>query len=361
MSRHRYVRNLDLDEEMASDSPEYDDIDVPESYPGITETQRAQMNSGLDAVRGILDASYATDREIREALWDSYFDVDGTVQWFLQRRTEQVEKEKKAEDKRQGEIHILYIRPFPSDFFSLISGCSQWRAFGSPSSRPVPEDTPDLSHLSALQRLSLQSKAKKPGMGKSSLASLARKPAKSAPADTPATPGKLSLAAIAAKRRLATVNAPEAQVAPSGANPQLPATSVARPKTSKLAQKVKLANATLRTTSSPTSTAIPVSPSSMDVDVAAIGGSKAAITDSSDGSQRINSIPFDVGVMAAASAFGSIIVSDMNKTGPTSATAIAIRSHNTGFLFDTPSPDDIVEAKRIGTRLGKVARERGGP
>lgn len=42
------------------------------------------MSSGLTAVHAVLGSSTPiTDREIRSALWDSYFDVDGTVAYLL--------------------------------------------------------------------------------------------------------------------------------------------------------------------------------------------------------------------------------------------------------------------------------------
>lgn len=42
------------------------------------------MVSGVSAVQGVLGpGTPITDREIRDALWDSYFDVDGTVSFLL--------------------------------------------------------------------------------------------------------------------------------------------------------------------------------------------------------------------------------------------------------------------------------------
>lgn len=122
-SRHRYVRNLDLGEEMMSDPPSSDDADDargPESYPNITPSQKAQLDSGLEHIRTLLDPTYATDREVREALWDSYFDVEGTIQWFLERR-EADEKAKKAREKQKGKT-VLKLYP---NFFSAFS-------FGNP-------------------------------------------------------------------------------------------------------------------------------------------------------------------------------------------------------------------------------------
>lgn len=94
---------MDIADEMMSDPPSSDDPDDPrgpETYPDITPEQRTQMESGLTHIRSLLKRDLASDREIREALWDSYFDVEGTVQWFLDRREEQ----EKAKEKQKGMI-----------------------------------------------------------------------------------------------------------------------------------------------------------------------------------------------------------------------------------------------------------------
>jgi len=54
------------------------------AHPSHYTTTTVQMSSGLTAVRAVLGSSTPiTDREIRSALWDSYFDVDGTVAFLL--------------------------------------------------------------------------------------------------------------------------------------------------------------------------------------------------------------------------------------------------------------------------------------
>jgi len=95
---------MDIADEMMSDPPSSDDrgdARGPEFYPDITPEQRAQMESGLTHIRSLLGRDLASDREIREALWDSYFDVEATVQWFLDRRDEE-EKARKAKEKQKG-------------------------------------------------------------------------------------------------------------------------------------------------------------------------------------------------------------------------------------------------------------------
>lgn len=91
---------------MSSDPISDDDADAqrpPESYPGITPTQRAQMESGLIHVRSLVgDNKSITDRDIRESLWETYFDVEGTVEWFLEKREEETKAARKEKTKQKG-------------------------------------------------------------------------------------------------------------------------------------------------------------------------------------------------------------------------------------------------------------------
>ncbi len=63
------------------------------------------MDTGLAHVRSLLGSELSvSDRDIREALWDSYFDVDGTVDWFIQKHEEdQAEVARKEKGKQKGE------------------------------------------------------------------------------------------------------------------------------------------------------------------------------------------------------------------------------------------------------------------
>ncbi|KAI9466681.1 hypothetical protein BJY52DRAFT_1110364 [Lactarius psammicola] len=78
MSRHRFVRNLDLDEER-------DDGALSDGGDDLTPEQHAHMEAGLEGVRTVLgseEQSGFTDSFIRETLWDCYFDVEKTVEWL---------------------------------------------------------------------------------------------------------------------------------------------------------------------------------------------------------------------------------------------------------------------------------------
>lgn len=113
-SRHRYVRNLDLSEEMASDGPSDEDDEEssmsPNYYEGITSAQKAQMISGLDHVRSVVGTGVVSDREIREQLWETYFDVDSVVNWWYDKE----EKEKAEKEKQKGRLILSSLSCFAS-------------------------------------------------------------------------------------------------------------------------------------------------------------------------------------------------------------------------------------------------------
>ncbi|ETW84469.1 hypothetical protein HETIRDRAFT_170967 [Heterobasidion irregulare TC 32-1] len=80
MSRHRFVRNLDLDDER-------DDGALSDGGgEDIPPEEQAQMESGLEHIRAVLGSeaeSGLSDSVIRETLWDSYFDVEKSVEWLM--------------------------------------------------------------------------------------------------------------------------------------------------------------------------------------------------------------------------------------------------------------------------------------
>jgi hypothetical protein len=124
---------MDIADEMMSDPPSDDPDDArgPEVYPDITQEQRAQMESGFTHIRSLLGRDLASDREIREALWDSYFDVEGTVQWFLDRREEE-EKARRAKEKQKGMVYdsLLFVVRLSMHLFCetpLLSCCQPGR------------------------------------------------------------------------------------------------------------------------------------------------------------------------------------------------------------------------------------------
>ncbi|KAG0277407.1 HBS1-like protein [Linnemannia exigua] len=79
MSRHRNVRNLDLDDVLDDG---YDDEDYAEEQAMTTEEQ-AQMADATEDVKAMLGNAKVTIKEIQDALWYYYFDVDQAAVYLL--------------------------------------------------------------------------------------------------------------------------------------------------------------------------------------------------------------------------------------------------------------------------------------
>ncbi|KEP54105.1 EF Tu GTP-binding domain protein [Rhizoctonia solani 123E] len=88
MSRHRDVRNMNIHDELAEDEVS----DTHDEDEDMTDEQKDQMATGLAQVHSVLgsnDESGIDDKQIKNALWDSYFDVEGTITWLLDQRAKQ--------------------------------------------------------------------------------------------------------------------------------------------------------------------------------------------------------------------------------------------------------------------------------
>ncbi|KFY38386.1 hypothetical protein V494_04378 [Pseudogymnoascus sp. VKM F-4513 (FW-928)] len=99
MSRHKIVKNMDLDDEM-------DDYDGGEDYADdgaeeLTEEDKESMRVGTIAVREALgeDVPGITDKDIQEALWHYFYDVEKSVNYLLTSRTAKKDTEKKKKAK----------------------------------------------------------------------------------------------------------------------------------------------------------------------------------------------------------------------------------------------------------------------
>ena len=101
MSRHRAVRNLNLDDELAED----DDFDVQDGnpYDDISEDDRAQLEDALAQLVEVLgqpgNGSGFTEREMKDTLWDTYFDIDQSVASLVEERSRREQKEKRKAGK----------------------------------------------------------------------------------------------------------------------------------------------------------------------------------------------------------------------------------------------------------------------
>lgn len=103
MSRHRAVRNIDLDEELAEDS--FGEEDNP--YEDISEEDHIQLEDSLAQLVTLIgtsgDESGFTEREMKDALWNAYFDVDQALNALVEERSRRESKEK----KKAGEYYLF--------------------------------------------------------------------------------------------------------------------------------------------------------------------------------------------------------------------------------------------------------------
>nr|XP_031861142.1 uncharacterized protein CI109_003503 [Kwoniella shandongensis]KAA5528214.1 hypothetical protein CI109_003503 [Kwoniella shandongensis] len=237
MSRHRFVRNLDLDDELND-----------EEESGMSTEEQAQMATALPIARALLKdiKPPISDDTIADSLWHYWFDVEKTVGWLRQ------------DWERKGEALPEFLMPTPDQ---------QPRK----RRRLAASDTdPSLQPpLTALQRLSLSRKQPSPSPGPSGPSS------SSAASQTPDKPMS-KLALLAQKRREA------AQAAESSASPSRTPTRAATPASavqhtisespsgkplSKLAQKMAAARAAREEAAAKSDTPTkPSPPSAMEVD-----------------------------------------------------------------------------------------------
>ncbi|TVY15557.1 HBS1-like protein [Lachnellula arida] len=110
MSRHKLVKNLDLDDEL--DDFDGDDYEEAEEF---SEEDKQLLQAGSIAVRAELppdSTSQISDKQITDALWHYYYDVEKSVNYLVGT----VKKENaKKEPKVQG---VPCARPFSfADFF----------------------------------------------------------------------------------------------------------------------------------------------------------------------------------------------------------------------------------------------------
>lgn len=77
----RLVRALDLDDELEDSAL---DSLAGADYADATPEQLEQLDGALAAVREVVgNDGTLSDAEIKANLWESYYDIDGTVTWAL--------------------------------------------------------------------------------------------------------------------------------------------------------------------------------------------------------------------------------------------------------------------------------------
>ncbi|KAJ1964472.1 hypothetical protein IWQ62_002920 [Dispira parvispora] len=107
MSRHRHIRNIDLDDE------DYD-YDYPDESPQdeMTDEDYAQLQSGLQTVRGTVgDDVPVTDKEIRDMLWETYYDTEQTIAWVLETSTKRAKPKTKQSSVKPAKVTLPILVP----------------------------------------------------------------------------------------------------------------------------------------------------------------------------------------------------------------------------------------------------------
>ncbi|BEJ12368.1 hypothetical protein CspHIS471_0208280 [Cutaneotrichosporon sp. HIS471] len=270
MSRHRFVRNMDLGVELADEHPDdYDDeggysgeggytSDEPDD--GMDPEERAQMESTLPLVKEKLKdiKPPITEAAIKDSLWHYWFDADKAASWL------------RKDWEKKGEFDVLsecaQARPAsktergPGDPPAFLVPTPDQQPRPRPSARlaqeiVAPKPEPVTVLLTPLQRLKLQREKRNAASETSSPSTASALPSAKpsttvSPAPTPpldeARP-KSKLALLAQKRR---ENASKESATPSSTTPAASSTDPTPPPAdaptkpiSKLAQKMAAARA----------------------------------------------------------------------------------------------------------------------
>ncbi|KAF9170598.1 HBS1-like protein [Mortierella sp. AD011] len=98
MSRHRNVRNLDLDDVMDDG---YDEEDYAEEQT-MTEEEQAQMADATEEVKQMLGNAKVSIKEIQDALWYYYFDVNQAAVYLIDELTKKQKSAQAAAVKKTG-------------------------------------------------------------------------------------------------------------------------------------------------------------------------------------------------------------------------------------------------------------------
>ncbi|KAI8145405.1 P-loop containing nucleoside triphosphate hydrolase protein [Fennellomyces sp. T-0311] len=114
MSRHRAVRNLDIDEVLEEDdyADDYDENELDETQ--LSQEDRAQLDEGLSYVLSVVGEDIpVTDFEIKEALWYYYFDREETVNWVVE-KIAKIKAEEEKQKKKAAKKAAKAAAPSPS-------------------------------------------------------------------------------------------------------------------------------------------------------------------------------------------------------------------------------------------------------
>ncbi|OCF55872.1 elongation factor 1 alpha-like protein [Kwoniella mangroviensis CBS 10435] len=248
MSRHRFVRNMDLDDEMNEEEEE-----------GYSQEEQAQMASAMPVARNALKdiKPPISDDAIADSLWHYWFDVEKAVHWLRQ------------DHEKKGEAPHPSLRPTPKE----QPRRRPKNLFSSKPSSSSSSDSPQ-PPLTALQRLSLSRK-----QATSSSPSSSPAPTATAVSSNENGAKPMSKLALLAQKRKEAAAAAAGQSAenplrtptksPSSSTPasgtQSPNSDTASKPSSKLAQKMAAARAA-REESAAKAAPTPLSEDTMAID-----------------------------------------------------------------------------------------------
>ncbi|KAF8761610.1 Elongation factor Tu C-terminal domain [Rhizoctonia solani] len=332
MSRHRDVRNMNIHDELAED-------DVSDTYDEdeeMTNEQKDQMAVGLAQVRSVLgekDASGVDDKQIKDALWDSYFDVEGTISWLLDQRA----KEAAAAAKKVPDQDEAIQLPL-----SALQRLALQRRQAGSSSASHTTDKP--SGLAGLAK----------GLSKKSLSVGPPLSATPTPANPPPKSSKLSaLAQKSASLRANPVAKPPAPQTNTPTNMPL----------SKLALRIKAQKDAQEAAAQPQ---VKIDPHELELDTQPFKPEFERFGNLRPNDPYIAADP-QVALLrklrTGPSLFGDILASRQDSTNVAVSLAQVYSGIVSGppsaFQFNTPSPDDAVMAAREGTRLNAYKKASG--
>ncbi|KAG0661427.1 hypothetical protein C6P46_004024 [Rhodotorula mucilaginosa] len=393
MSRHRAVKNLDLADELddgAFDGNDdyYEDMTSEQQGPSIIPAppawnlhaqlnplrHAAQMAHAFSQVQAVLGTdSPISDKQIRDALWDSYFDVDGSIAHLLD---EQHKKEVRKQ-KEQGEAPSLQSPPSPpppaeGDLVENSGADTDMHEGPALTARDGTDALPPTAELASLSlRTPSSSSASADGQGGS-------------PAPAPKNKLAAKMAANKAKRSLAVPPPAPAAVgagAADGVNPQPAAESAAaaqqqqqpEKKLSKLQQKMLAAKAAKATAAAANAGAgagavpVPAKPGATDVSSPSAADQPPTASSEEETPDALPTMVLDglpprtsaaaatatapdLALSASPSAFASALAPAAVVVTAVPALSTMLAPLATPVLFG-PSPDDKVLEARKGTAL----------
>ncbi|KAG1715971.1 hypothetical protein ID866_1195 [Astraeus odoratus] len=86
MSRHRLVRNMNIQDVL-------DDDALSDGGDDMTEEQQVLMENGLLEIRGVIGdeaSSGFDDATIKDVLWEYYFDMERALSWLYDERDRRI-------------------------------------------------------------------------------------------------------------------------------------------------------------------------------------------------------------------------------------------------------------------------------